>query len=137
MRELWREAREQLGEAGVEEHVAVFGVVQDVGDLLREQARVHCVQHGLHARDAEVQLDMAVRVPGQRGHAVAGLHAQRGERIGQALGALLHLAPVAAVCAAVDQVRHDLALAVESGRVVEHAGEQQLVLLHQGLHGVS
>jgi hypothetical protein len=34
--QLRRQAGQQFREAGVEEHVAIFGMVQDVADLLRE-----------------------------------------------------------------------------------------------------
>ena len=52
-------------EAEVEKHHLVFSVVGDVDHLVGVQARVQCLQHGSRAADAEVQLHVAVAVPGQ------------------------------------------------------------------------
>jgi hypothetical protein len=63
-----------------EEH-AVGRVVHDVADLLREEPDVDGVQHGARRRHAEVELEMAMRVPRERADAVAGLDAERPERV--------------------------------------------------------
>ena len=61
----------QLDEGEVDEQDAVFRVVDDVDDLLREEPRVHRVQHGAHARDAVEELQVAIAVPGERADPVA------------------------------------------------------------------
>ena len=53
----------------------VFGVVDDVGDLLGEQARVERVVDRADAHDAVPGLQVAPGVPGQRRDAVAELDA--------------------------------------------------------------
>ena len=52
-------------------------VVDDVGDLLGEQADVQRVQHRADAGHGEIQLEVALVVPGERADAVARLDAQR------------------------------------------------------------
>ena len=75
---------DQRQESHVEEQHLVFGVVGDVDDLVRVQPRVQSVQHDARAADAEVQLHVAVAVPGQCGHAFTLLNTQRGQRVGHA-----------------------------------------------------
>ena len=57
-------------EGHVETQHLVFGMVGDQGHLLGDQPRVDGVHHPAAAADAVVQLEVAVTVPGQRGHAV-------------------------------------------------------------------
>ena len=52
----------QKGE--VEKQQPVFGVVDDVNELLRKQAWIDGVAHCPDARYAIIQLEMTVRVPG-------------------------------------------------------------------------
>ena len=63
-------------------------MVDDVGELLLEQADVERVQHRADAGHGEVQLEMALVVPGERRHAVALLDAEPRERAGEAVDAL-------------------------------------------------
>ena len=64
----------------------VLGVVGDVGDVLGRQARVERVQHRADAGDAEIELEVAVGVPGDGADAVAELDAQTLQRLGELLG---------------------------------------------------
>ena len=68
-------------EGDVVEDVRVFGVVDDPGDLLGEQARVQRVQHGADAHRAIPGLDVARGVPGQGGDPVALLDAIGQQRV--------------------------------------------------------
>jgi hypothetical protein len=65
--ELFQERHE--GEVG--HHHAVFGVVDDPGDLLLNQARVDRVVDGADADDAVPGFEMPPRVPGERRDPVA------------------------------------------------------------------
>ena len=78
-----RDALDQRREGGVEQHHFVFGVVDDVDELLRVQARVAGVHHHAAARDGVIGLQVAVVVPGDRAHRAAGLQPQTGQRVGQ------------------------------------------------------
>ena len=54
-------------------------VVHGVGDVLVGQAQIGGVQHRAGARNAEIQLEVLVGVPGQRGRSVAGPHPDAGQ----------------------------------------------------------
>lgn len=64
------------------------------------------------AADAEVQLQVAVAVPGQRGHAVTEAQVQRIQRIGHLARTRSDLAPVASVDVALDPAGNDFAAGV-------------------------
>ncbi len=78
----------------VDEDDAVLGVVDDVGELLGEQADVERVQHRTDARHRHVQLEVALVVPRERANAIALSHAQPLQHAREAIDALAHL-PVA------------------------------------------
>ena len=76
-------AFDQGRKGGIEQDHAVFGVVDDVDELLRLQARVAGVHHHATARDGVIRLQVAVVVPGNRAHGVAACEAQPSQRVGQ------------------------------------------------------
>ncbi len=90
------EAPGELGqrrrEGVVDEDHPVLGVVDDVGDLVGEQADVDRVQDGAEARHAEVELEVALAVPAEGRHPVALLDAEPLEDAAEALDALGDLA---------------------------------------------
>ena len=92
-----RELLDQRHENRIEEDVAIFGMVDDVLDLLRKQARIDGVQDAAAAGHAVVQLEMAIAVPGQRGDALAMTDAQRFKRVGDPLRPRRDIAIVGAV----------------------------------------
>ena len=51
-------------------------MLDDVLDLLREQARIDRVQDVARARDAVVELEVPVVVPGERADAIRFLHSE-------------------------------------------------------------
>ncbi len=142
VRAMRREALDQRHEGQVEEDVLIIGVVDDVGDLVGEQARIDGVAHRARARHAIVDLQVPVAVPGQRADALAGLHAERGQRIRQLLGAIAHgrvrgameLTPIALHAA-----RHDFGRTVVPRGMFDDGRDEQgraHHVSHQG-HGVS
>ena len=66
-----RQLLHQRQEHRIDEQPGVLGVVDDEGDLLREQARIDGVADRADAGDAVVELEMAVVVPGERRDAIA------------------------------------------------------------------
>ena len=66
---------EQGKQRGVDENHLVFGVVDDVGQLIGRQAEVQGMHDGAVAGNGEVQLQMAVAVPAQRADAITRLDA--------------------------------------------------------------
>ena len=135
-----RELFDQGHEAEVKQHIAVLGVVDDIGELVREQARVDGVADRAHARHSEISLEMTVAVPGQCANALGLAHAQRRQRLGQLPGALVRRAIGAAVdrAAAVlvgplDRARHNFGVAVMPIRVRDERRNQQRHIHHQTL----
>jgi len=118
----------------VEADPAVLGMIDDEGDLLLEQARVDGVQHRAGARHAVEQLEMMVRVPGERAHPVAAAHAQRQQRLGQALGPRAGVGVAVAMQPALDGARHDLGRAVGGGGMLDDARDQQRGFHDQAAH---
>ena len=130
--------RSQLLDQGqkrqIKEQEPVFGVVDDVDELLGEQARVDGVADRAAPRNAVVQLQVAVGVPGQGPDSVAGLDAQLREGIGQLFGPLIRPGVVRAVPAAFGQPRHDFGGAVPAGGVAEQPRDEQRLVHHESLH---
>ncbi len=131
-----RERRRELGEdgheGGVDEDHPVLSMVDDVCELLREQADVERVQHRARAGDREVELEVALVVPGERPHAVSLADAETGEHACQPVDAIRHLR----VCRARDQPilaeRHHLRSEVASAHPATNVVQGQLeVVLHQ------
>ena len=132
--DLRRDLLDDRQQVRIEDQHAIFGVADDVGDLLVEQPRVHRVQHGAHARHAVEALDVAVRVPRERRDPVAGTDALQFQCLRQSPRASLDRRVVGAVNAAVTQPRHDLAPAVIRGGVADQRRDEQRVILHQAVH---
>jgi hypothetical protein len=114
---LGRELLGQRQQARVEAQHRVLGVVGDPLDLLGKQARIDRVAHAARAGHAVVDLHVAMAVPGQRGHPLAGRHAQRVQRLRELARALLDAGPVAAVDVALAAPGHDLDVACVARRM--------------------
>ena len=71
----------------VDEDHAIRGVVDDVDDLLGEQAHVERVQDRADARHRHVELEVALVVPRERADAIAGLDPEAPEDAREAVHA--------------------------------------------------
>ena len=80
--ELSRDALDQRHEGQIEEQHAVFGMVGDIDDLLAEKSRVDGVANGTDAGYAEIDLKVAMGVPGDGCDAVTRLHTQALQGVG-------------------------------------------------------
>jgi hypothetical protein len=127
------EARHDVGERGVEEDHLVLRVADDVAQVVLEQADIQRVQHGPHRRDREVQLEVAARVPAERGDAVARADAQRLERRRDPAGAAHHLAVRRALHAVV-RAADDLAVSEEPLDAPRDVADEQGPIHHEAVH---
>jgi flavin-binding protein dodecin len=136
--ELGRELGQRLDERAVDEDHAVARVVDDVDDLLGEQADVQRVQDGAVGRHREVELEVALRVPREGRHPVAALHAEALEHAAEAVDALGHLR-VGGAHGPVVLERHHLLVRIAAAQPPAHRPDGELeVVLHQALeHGLS
>ena len=120
-----RELLDQRHERQVEQDVPVVGVVDDVGDLLGEQARVDGVAHRPACRRwrSRSRSDGSRSRPAcRRGRSLA----PRGrQRVGELARAAMRVAVGVAVDAAFDHARHDLGVAVVALRVPDQRRDQQ------------
>ena len=133
-----RNALDERREGGIEDHRLVFGMVDDVDQLLRVQARVAGVHHHAAAGHGVVGLEVAVVVPGDRGDHAAGAEAQAGQRVGELFGAHRALRGGVAEQRAVGLARDDFGVAVLRRRMFEDAGKQKRHVHHQaGLQHVA
>jgi hypothetical protein len=120
---------------GIHEDKDVLRVLQDIGDLVGEEARVHRVQHRAHARDGVVELQVLARVPAEGRDPVAGPHAEPDQRLGEFPSAFRDLGPGGARDGALGIDGDDLRAAVVLRRVAQDRRDEELVLLHQAAHG--
>ena len=131
---LRRDLLDQREEGQVETDVLVLGVVDDVDDLLGEQARVDGMAHRTHAGHRVVDLEMAEPVPGQGADTIRRPHAERGQGVGQLTRALVGLGIRVSVYATFDQARHDFGVAVEAVRMADQRRDLQGHIHHQTVH---
>ena len=80
------EGFEDLQQRLVDDDHLVLGIVDDVGELVGEQAGVQRVDDRTHRGDREVQLEVLALVPQQRGDRVSLANAELGQRAGKAVG---------------------------------------------------
>lgn len=113
-------------------------MVDDVGELVREQAHVDRVQDGPHAGHGEIRLEVLRRVPRKGGHAVAGPDAELLEPAAEPVGAVdqVGVGDHAALTAA---HADDLAVRVDAAHALQdQLQRQRVVVLHQALeHALS
>jgi hypothetical protein len=128
---------DQRKEGQVEEQRLVFGVVGDVDDLIRVQARVERVKDRAGPGHRVVELHVAMAVPRQRRDTVAALDAETGERVGHPARACRQFAIGRAMDVALDPSRHDLLLAMVALGVDQQRRDQQRQLHHRTVHLVS
>ena len=88
------------------------------------QARVQRVKNTPGSADAEVQLQMAVAVPGQGGDAVAELQLECIQRIGNLARAHSHLFVGVAMDIAFHPARDDFPLAMVAFCKLDQAGDE-------------
>ena len=133
-RQLGQQLLDRGQQVEVDEQELVLGVIDDVDDLLGEQARVDGVADRTHAGDAVIQLEMPVAVPGQGADAVARLDAQRRERLRHLLRPHPGISVGIAVEAAFQGPRYDFSVAVIEGGVLDELLDQQRPILHEAEH---
>src|SRR5690349_9473380 len=83
--------RYQSNEAGVHEQQTVTGVVDDIDDLIREQARIDGVADETRTRDSVINLQMPMVIPTERSNAVSALQTPGGKCIGELATAFVDL----------------------------------------------
>ena len=134
--ELGEHALDDRQQVEVDEDDLVFGVVGDVGDMFGREARIERVQHGADAGDAEIELEVAIGVPGDGADPVSELDAQSLERLSQLLGTLGRIPVAVAMDRALDRAGDDLDVGIVARREIDHLGDQQRTVLHQAKHVV-
>ena len=125
----------QEGQVGEDD--PVFGVIDDVAELVGEEARVERMAHRPDAHDRVPGLHVPAGVPGQGRDPVAGLHAHGQERVGDAPRPLLQLGIGRPHDRTFHRPRHHFAAAMPLGGVGQEPVDRQRPVLHQPEHGRS
>ena len=113
------------------DHHLVFGVIDDVFELVFEQARIAGVQHAAHPRDAEPADQVARVVHGEAGDLVALAEAQRLQRLAHLLRITAHARPVGAGLAAIRPAGDDFTVRGFPGCVIDHMRDPHAPVLHR------
>ena len=115
-------ALDQWRKGAVKEHHLVFGVVDDVDQLLRMQARIAGVHYHAAARDGVIRFQMAVVVPRDRADRTALLQTGCGQRAGQLPGAHRAISVGVTKQGAVRLARDDFHITKLRRTVLQNAG---------------
>ena len=122
----------QEGQVGEDD--LIFGVVDDVAELLGEQPGVEGVADRADPHDAVPGLHVATGVPGQSGDPVAGLDAHGQQGVGQTLGPLEDPGVAGADDRPLDRAADHFAVPVPGLRMLEDPVDRQRPPLHQTQH---
>jgi hypothetical protein len=109
-------------------------VVDDVDQLIGGQADVQGVQDGAHTGGGEVDLQVAVGVPGEGGHPIAPPDPQPGQGVGQAVNPSMEVGVGVAVHAG-GGAGGDLLAGEETGGAVQEMMQGERPVHHQAFHG--
>src|SRR5690242_19549505 len=74
----------ERGHRGIHKEGACAGMIENVFDLVRRDAKIDGHVTGAHLRDAVIMLKVAMAVKREHGHAVTLAEAQSGQRIREA-----------------------------------------------------
>src|SRR5579862_6828463 len=132
--QLRQEALDQWDERRLDEQEPVRGMIDDVDDLLVEQARVDRVAHRADAGYAVIELEMAISVPGQGADPVARLDAEAQQRPRELFCPGFGIGVGVAMDRAFYGPRHHLGIGVIERGVRDDLRDQQRPLRHQPEH---
>ena len=121
-------------EGEVDHHHAVFGVVDDPGDLLGKQPRVDGMADRADTHDAVPRFEVPPRVPGDGGDPVPELDAVAVEPLRHFQRALPYFGVSRAVNGSFDRAGDHLAFTVDHRRMVDDPMTQHRPVLHQAAH---
>ena len=121
-------------EGDVGHHHAVLRMIDDPGDLVREQARIDGMADRADPHDAVPGFQMAPGVPGDGGDAVAELDAVAVQPLRDFQRAIVNFGVIGAMNRAFDRPRDDLLRSMISRRVFDNPVAQQRPILHQAKH---
>src|SRR5262245_6933934 len=111
-------------------------MIDDPGDLLREQARIDRVVDRANPEDAIPGFNVAPGVPRKRCDPVTLLDAVLVQPLGNFQCAAAHVGIVGRVDWTLNRARDDLPPAMIFGGMVDAAMAQQRPILHQAEHGI-
>ena len=131
---LRRDGLKDRDKAGIGEDHAVFGVIDDIGNIGGGKARIDGVVDRADARNGVVQFKMAIAVHRQGGDPVAVAHTKLAQHRRQSTGAARNRGVGRAGDAVIIPDRDHFAIAVIARRMIQNRREQQLPVLHQSQH---
>jgi len=124
----------QGDEGQVNEDILVLCMIDDVDDLLCEQARIDCVRNGTHTGDGIVELEMPIGVPGQRGNPITLMYTEIAQCIGELFRAAQSIRIGIAMYASLHLPCDDSGIGVEGRCVLQDIRDVQRLLHHDSKH---
>ena len=115
----------------------VCGVVCDVGNLRRDQSWIDRMPDRAQTRDTVFDLEMPVIIPRQRGNPVAWTDAPAPQRIGQFARPARRVVISIPVNRTFGATGNNLGVAMEPVGMLQQRRQQQRLVLHQALHGIT
>ncbi len=131
---VFRDAGERRIERCVDEDDAVFAVIDDEGELVREQSDVQRVDDGAHRRNGVVGFEMLLGVPAEGADAISRADAEALKRACEAADAVAHFAEGGAA-GMVAHPSNDFALGMYPDTVLKDGADGELKVRHRGRHG--
>ena len=114
----------------VQKH-AVFGVRNNIFELVFEQARVHRVEHPAHPRDTVPAHKVARVVHGKACHAFTRLDTQSFQGLRHFKSVAADASPVSACFATIGPARNNLSCPGFSSCLIDHMGDPHRPILHR------
>ena len=118
-------------EGGIIDQHAIFGVVDDIFELIVKQARVHRVEHPAHPGHAIPAHQMARMVHREAGNLVAFLEAEREQRLRHLERIAANARPVGAGFRAIGPAADDFALGRFARGMIDHRRDPHREILHR------
>ena len=131
-----REPLEQWQQDVIDDQKPIFGVLDDVDQIVRVEAKVQRVEDATRSWNAEVGLQVGVVVPHERRHAITAVEARREKSLAQGPGPTLNVRVGVPPERLVGFLGNDLDPGEELSGASEEVCQGQRVVHHGALHSI-
>ena len=125
---------EQRHEHRINEYPSIFGMIDNIYELVRKQARIDGVANIPGPADSIINFQVPVVVPRERRHPIAVIQTQFIERVCELARAIDGLPKRVTMSRIVSRNRDNFPIAVKPAAVFRYCRNQQRSVHHQALH---